>query len=193
MRVSKEFINLLNLPLSQLEAIAEELDVAIPRDARKWDVVRLLAQKPSNSLAPYTNEWAYAGKTSVTYVRLGNGEPLGENLIVAALTDMCDGSNPLTEDIRPESLSSRPALIAAEKIDGKFFLTFGVKRPTSQHLRDFELETVESDEFFSAVVRPEKAILEVRTNGQRAHRLGTTWIAEFSDFLFPSENEEMAT
>src|SRR6476620_5921631 len=190
MRVSQEFINLLNLPLGRLRDMAEELDVSIPAGARKWDVVKELSKLSTSKLAPHASEWIYAGQTSVTYVRFGDGTPLDEAEVVRTLTDMCDGINPLAEDVRPDVLTRKPSLIDATKADGRLFLSFGVKKPVAEVLADFEVETVEGDAFFVAVLRLDKAIMEIRTNHQRAERFATTWIAEFDDLLFGDEDEE---
>lgn len=184
MGVSQEFINLLNLPLGQLRDMAEELDVSVPSGARKWDIVMELSKLPARKLMPHASEWIYAGRTSVTYVRLGAGTPLDEAAITEALTDMCDGTNPLENDVRPNALTRKPSLIHATKSDDRFFLSFGVKKPVAKVLSNFEMEVVEGDDFFVAVLRPDKAMMEIRTNHQRAERFVTTWIADFNDVLF---------
>lgn len=184
MQVSQEFINLLNLPLGRLRDIAEELDVSLPTGARKWDVVKELSKLSVSKLAPHAGDWIYAGQTSVTYVRLGDGTPLDEAAVVEALTEMCDGVNPLENDVRPDALARGATLIAASKTDDRFLLSFGVKKPIARVLSDFEVEEVEADDFFVAVLRLDKAIMEIRTNHQRAERFVTTWIAEFDEFLF---------
>ncbi len=190
MQVSQEFINLLNLPLGQLRDIADELDVSISTGARKWDVVKELSKLSTSKLAPHASEWIYAGQTSVTYVRFGDGTPLKEADVVEALTDMCDGVNPLEGDIRPDVLTRKPTLIDATKADGRLFLSFGVKKPVARVLSNFEVETVEGDAFFVAVLRLDKAIMEIRTSHQRAERFATTWIADFDELLFGDDDEE---
>ena len=192
MRVSQEFINLLNLPLGRLRDIAEELDVSIPSGARKWDVARELSKLSASKLAPLAGEWIYAGQTSVTFVRLGDGSPLEEAAVTQALTDMY-GTDPFASDIRPDVLTQKATLIDATRADGRIFLSFGVKKPVAQVLSDFEVEVVEGDAFFVAVLRLDKAIMEIRTNHQRAERFVTTWIAEFDEFLFSdTEAEEVS-
>lgn len=194
MRVPQQFINLLNLPLGQLRDMAEELDVSIPSGSRKWDVVKELSKLSASKLAPHASEWIYAGQTSVTYVRLGDGSALDEAAVIQALTEMC-GTDPFTSDIRPDMLTPKASLIDATKTDGRFFLSFGVKKPVAQVLSNFEVEVVEGDDFFVAVLRLDKAIMEIRTNHQRAERFVTTWIAEFDEFLFSdaAEKEEVST
>lgn len=192
MRVSQEFINLLNLPKEQLQAIADELDVDLPRAARKWDIASLLARQGTRKLAPHAGNWIFAGKTSVTFFRLGDGSPLDRNLVVKALTDMADGLNPLTEDIRPEKLTSRPSLVEATEAEGKIFLSFGLKKPVAKVLQDFEMEEIQVDEFFVAVIRPEAAVMEVRTNNQRARRFANTWLSEFCEFFDAAAGERVA-
>jgi hypothetical protein len=182
-RVSQEFINLLNLPLPELESIAEELDVEIPTGARKWDVVRLLSQVGSKKLAPHASRWIFAGKTSVTFIRLGDGTPLDRKQVVSALIELCEGENPLTTNVRPEELTRRPALVDATEFEGKIFLSFGLKKPVAEVIADFEIRPVEADEFFVAVLRPDSAIIEVRTNNQRARRFASTWLADFCDLV----------
>lgn len=189
MEVSQEFINLLNLPLKRLRSMAEELDVSLPTGARKWDVVKELAKLGPGKLAPQASEWIYAGQTSVTFVRVGNGTALDEAAVVGALTDMCDGVNPFENDVRPDALTRKPALIHAAKTGDRMFLSFGVKKPVAQVLQNFEVEIVEGDAFFVAVLRLEKAVMEIRTNHQRAERFVTSWIAEFDDFLFGAVEE----
>jgi hypothetical protein len=189
MRVTREFIYLSNLPLPHLEEMAKELDVAVSTGSHKWDYVQALSRQSETKLAPHRDHWAYAGKTSVTFIRIGKGDPLDPSGVEAALTAICDGANPLTEEVRPSSLTSRPTLVAAEKLGEKFCLTFGLKNPEVQYLRDFQLVTVERDEFFSVVIRPEKAIIEVRTNSPRANRFNNLWVTEFCDFLFPDGGE----
>lgn len=190
MAVSQEFINLLNLPLGQLRDIAEELDLDLPAGIRKWDVVRELSKQPASKLLPHAGEWIYAGRTSVTYVRLGDGTPLDETAIVEALTDMCDGVNPLAEDVRPNELTRTPTLIHAAQADDRVFLSFGIKKPVARVLSNFEIETVEGDDFFVAVLRLDSAMMEVRTNHQRAERFVTTWIVDFNELLFGDEDDE---
>jgi hypothetical protein len=188
--VTQEFINLLNLPLRQLRDMAKELDVSVPTVARKWDIVRELSKLSASKLMPHASEWIYAGRTSVTYVRLGDGIPLDEAAIIEVLADMCDGINPLEHDVRPDSLTRKPTLIHATKSGDRFFLSFGVKKPVAQVLSDFEVEVVEGDDFFVVVLRPGKAIMEIRTNHQRAERFVTTWIAEFNELLYGDSQEQ---
>jgi hypothetical protein len=190
MQVSQEFINLLNLPLGRLRDIADELDVSLPSGARKWDVVKELSKLSPSKLAPHASEWIYAGRTAVTYVKLGDGTALEEAAVVEALTDMCDGINPLENDIRPDVLTRKATLVDATKTDDRVFLSYGVKKPVAQVLSNFEVEVVEGDDFFVAVLRLDKAIMEIRTNHQRAERLVTTWIAEFDEFLFGDGEQE---
>jgi hypothetical protein len=192
MPVSQEFINLLNLPLGRLRDIAEELDVSLPSGARKWDVAKELSKQSASKLAPHAGEWIYAGQTSVTFVRLGDGSPLNEAAVIQALTDMY-GTDPFASDIRPEVLTQKATLIDATKADGRIFLSFGVKKPVAQVLSNFEVEVVEGDDFFVAVLRLDKAIMEIRTNHQRAERFVTTWIAEFDEFLFSDAEAEEVT
>ncbi|HVD86182.1 MAG TPA: hypothetical protein VNB59_02120, partial [Solirubrobacterales bacterium] len=159
MQVNQQFINLLNLPLGQLRDIAEELDVSLSAGARKWDIAKDLSKLSASKLAPHASEWIYAGRTSVTYVRFGDGTPLDEDEVIRALTDMCDGVNPLEEDIRPDELTPKPSLIDATKAEDRLFLTFGVKKPVARVLANFEIQPVEGDAFFVAVLRLDKAIM----------------------------------
>jgi hypothetical protein len=123
-------------------------------------------------------------------VKLGDGTALDGAAVVEALTDMCDGINPLENDIRPDVLTRKATLIDATKTDDRVFLSYGVKKPVAQVLSNFEVEVVEGDDFFVAVLRLDKAIMEIRTNHQRAERFVTTWIAEFDEFLFGDGEQE---
>lgn len=190
MPVSQDFINLLHLPVAELETIAEALEIEIPKGTRKWDLVRLISRASTQKLTAHAGQWIFAGKTSVTFIRLGDGSPLDRDQIVAALTDMCDGQNPFSEDVRPAELTSRPALIDATEHEGRIFLSFGLKRPVAEVISDFEIQPVEADHFFAAVLRPDVAILEVRTNNQRARRLATTWVTDFCNFFDEDAQEE---
>lgn len=193
MPVSQQFINFLNLPLPQLHAIADELDISLPAGSRKWDIVDRLAKVPARELPLRAAQWFHAGRTSVTYVKLGS-EPLQAEAVTEALTAMCDGVNPLEAAIRPTELTRQPTLIAAGKSDDedRFFLSFGVKKAVARVLTNFEIEEVEGDDFFVAVLRLDPPLMEIRTNHERAERFTTNWIAEFNEHLFGDETEEEA-
>lgn len=194
MPVSQQFINFLNLPLTQLREIADQLDISFPPGTRKWDIVDRLAKVPSKDLPVEAAQWVHAGRTSITYVKLGS-EPLETEAVTDALTAMCDGANPLEEAIRPPELTRQPTLIAASKSeDGdRFFLSFGVKKAIARVLANFEIEEIEGDDFFVVVVRLDPPVMEIRTNHERAERFTTKWIADFNEHLFGDEtNEEEA-
>jgi hypothetical protein len=188
--VSQQFIELLNLPVSRLRDIAAELEIEFPSGTRKWAMVDRLSKVPAKDLPDLAAEWVHAGRTSVTYVQLGDGEALDAEKVEQALTDLCEGVNPLEESIRPEELTARPTLIAATKSEDRFFLSFGVKKPVARVLSDFSIKEIVGDDFFFAVLRLDPPIMEVRTNHQRAERLTTNWIADLDEFLFAEEENE---
>jgi hypothetical protein len=187
--VSQQFIELLNLPLARLKELAIELEIEFPAETRKWAMVDRLAKVPAKDLPELAADWVHAGRTSVTYVSLGDGDALEADKVAEALTDMC-GVNPLEESIRPAELTPKPTLIAASKSDDRFFLSFGVKKPVARVLSDFTVKEIEGDHFFSAVIRLDPPVVEVRTNHERAERLTTSWIADFDHLLFGDEEEE---
>lgn len=189
--VSQQFIELLNLPVARLKDMAAQLEIEFPAESRKWALVDRLSKVPTKDLPELAADWVHAGRTSITYVSLGDGAALEADKVTEALTDMC-GVNPLEESIRPSELTPKPTLIAASKSDDRFFLSFGVKKPVARVLSDFTVKEIEGDHFFSAVIRLDPPIVEVRTNHERAERLTTSWIADFDDLLFGDgeENDE---
>lgn len=70
MAVSQRFIDLLNLPAGQLEALAERVGIEIPRGTKKWDAARQLAHLSRVDLERHGGGYLYAGSTSISFIRL---------------------------------------------------------------------------------------------------------------------------
>lgn len=71
-------------------------------------------------------------------------------------------------------------MVARERDDGSFLLTFVVQRQIANVIHDFESTPVLADEFFNAVMRPTEGLLEVRTSARGVALTERTWLADFA-------------
>jgi hypothetical protein len=181
--VPQRLINLLNLPLPTLRRLARRAGIETNTDSRKWDVIERLAPLSERELFDAFGEWLYAGSTSITYLRIGDGRPLDPAAMREQLVDMCNG-DPFERDVRPEVVTAMPQLVEAREWgDEKVLLTFAMQKRVTRVIHNFELTDVVADDFFVAVLRPQHAIVEVRGSHERANRIARSWLLEFADRL----------
>jgi hypothetical protein len=184
MPVAPQLINLLNLSVPTLQRLAKEAGVEVASRWQKWDYVSALSDLSRADLDQLAGEWLYAGQTSVTWVALGERDPVDIEAVRAALVAMYDRDPLEIEDIRPETVTNRPQLVSARVWrDSKVVFTFVVAKPVARVIHNFESDTVYIDEFFVAVLRLDQGMLEIRASHARAKLLANTWLAEFAQHL----------
>lgn len=146
--VSLTFIDLLNLPKGVLRQVGEDLDLALPPQADKWQLASILARVERGDIESIEPGFLFAGSTSVTFLRLaephgdkgqGNGaaslvrQPLtGESIAEDDVRRALNGTvehDPFDESGRPAEITEKPQLIAARpQQDGTMVLTFAVAK-----------------------------------------------------------------
>jgi hypothetical protein len=207
--LSQEFINLLNLPMPQLRILAANALVSSSRSWKKWDYAEALSVLPREQLEALAGEWLYAGQTSVSWVFLGTRprdanamaqppdsepsdkanpvEPLGEEIKLDRIRKALKAlypSDPFVADIRPEEVTTTPALVEARVLDDDHVVfTFVVARRVAKVIHNFELADVYADEFFVALLRLKLGVLEIRASHDRAATLTNTWLTELAQHL----------
>jgi hypothetical protein len=197
-RVSQRFIDLLNVPLAVLRALAEEQEIVGAASMGKWPLAERLAELPRGELEERTQGFLYAGRTSVSFFRLDapaeppaaaddgeldpdeavlEGTAIAPHDLKGALRQLSSAGDPFNEAQRPDTVTRDPQLVVARaREDGSILATFVVEGPIGQVIHDFELRPVVGDEFFSAVFYPDAGLVEVRTGQQNAQRFGRTWL-----------------
>lgn len=201
--VSQRFIDLLNLPAGQLELLAGKAGVEIPAGTKKWDAARQLEHLTRGDLEEYGGGYLYAGSTSISFVRLIPGAEAGDDSrsgtervgigplrapgitaadVTRVLRELSE-TDPFDENAHPV-VSDRPALVVArERDDGSFLLTFVVQRQVANVIHDFESTPVFADEFFNAIIIPSEGLVELRTSARRVATMERTWLTDFADGL----------
>jgi hypothetical protein len=196
MAVSQRFIDLLNMPVGALRALARERDLDIPAGVKKWDLARLLSRVPREELEAQSDGYLYAGSTSLSWFRLidddlvidqddpsafyeFDGEDLDSDAVTTALVEHAEG-DPFSETSRPEEITSEPKLVVAHAWEDGMFMTFAVAKRVGQVIHNFETHNVLEDEFFSAYLRVKDGTFEVRASASRARRLDRRWLSYFA-------------
>lgn len=186
MPVPQQFINLLNLSMPTLRRLAKDAGVSVERErggVPKWDYVTALAALPQQALDELVGEWMYAGQTSLTWLRVGPGEPISLDALRQALRAMHD-VDPFEESVRPSEVTDRPRLVDVRVwTEEKVVFTFVVARRVAKVIHNFEPQDVYADEFFLGVLRLNDGIFEVRASHDRAQLLVNTWLVELADRL----------
>jgi hypothetical protein len=186
--VPQTLINLLNLSVPTLQKLAKAVHVEPSHTRarsldRKWDLVWALAEVPEQTLEAEVGEWLYAGQTSVTWVLLGDGSPVKVDALRNALVAMY-GRDPFETDVRPDAVTATPSLVAAKVwTDNKVILTFAVTKRVATVIHNFEPADVVMDEFFLAVLRLDRGVVEVRASHARAQLLVNTWLSNLAQHL----------
>lgn len=112
------------------------------------------------------------------------GARLDVSQVDQVLQRMSAAGDPFNEASRPKHVTREPQLVfAIKRDDGSILLTFVVEGPVTHIIHNFAVQPVVVDEFFSAVVYPERGFVEVRTNQTTAARFGRTWMDEFAKSL----------
>ena len=189
MPVDERFIDLLNLPVAQLRSLARKAGQKPSPRATKWDLVAAAAGLSRQQLDEIAGDWLYAGRTSVTWIELapsapdgntpelGPGEPLMDRLR-EALTAVYD-HDPLEDHERPTEVTTTPQLVEARIWrPNKVVFVFAVAKRVAKVIHNFEPVDVLVDEFFVAVLRLDRRILEIRASHERAELLANTWLVE---------------
>jgi len=171
MSLSKAPVQLLNLSVGQLSRIASQQWLSPDGSATKIDLTRLLVEglEPA-ALRAAADDYLYAGKTSVTWVRFDGGAPVTLTALKSALTTMC-GADPFASELRPE-LDGTPRLLhALNWHNGKVVLTFAVRGQVRLVFQGYELREVSEDFSFQVVVRLADGVFEIRSGHLYAQRL----------------------
>jgi hypothetical protein len=196
MLVSQTFIDLLGLPAANLRSLAKELDIAVPERPKHWDLASALQHVPREQLEEHSGDYLYAGSTSLSWFRLIDaeidleevhnpfyplmGDELSKDDIVDALSGQDEG-DPFSDVIRPTQVTGRPQLVVArERDDGEFVLTFVVAKRLGHVIHNFESHAVIEDDFFNAFLRPGQGVFEVRASSARARMLSRTWLYDLA-------------
>lgn len=202
MAVSQRFIDLLNLPKRALLAIAEQEEVELPHGADRWQVAAQLSELPRNRLEDDGDGYLYAGRTSLIWYRLrpktaADGDqaegssadpqdievpPLDPDAVREALSTLAD-HDVFSEAERPEQVTPTPQLVTARACGQGLMLTFVQKKRLMRVINNFGEQNVNEDEFFNVYLRPDEAILEVRSSATTAARLERTWLKRFVTIL----------
>jgi hypothetical protein len=186
MPVPQQTINLLNLSVPALKRLAKDAGIQVSERKSglvKWDYVTALGSLPESKLDELAGDWLYAGQTSLTWLVFGEGEPIELAELKRALKERYD-TDPFETDIRPEEVTQVPQLVDAKSwTDDKVVFTFAVSRRVAKVIHNFEPQDVYADEFFVAVLRLKRAILEVRASHDRAQKLANTWVPEIAEHL----------
>jgi hypothetical protein len=192
MPISQTVINLLNLPLPQLRQLAKDTGVEPPtipsRGLQKFDYVMALSLLPDAALRERVGDWLFAGRTSLTWYRLGEGESIEYESVRSALRSLYP-VDPYDGDIRPEEVTHTPQLIDVRDFDPdetpktKVVFTFAASRRITRVIHNFEVRDVLADEFFVAVLRLDRGTFEIRAGHERARQLASTWLIDFAGLL----------
>ena len=196
MPVDQQFIDLLNLSVPQLQRLAREAGVEVPPRATKWDLVGTVSGLSQQQLDAIAGDWLYAGQTSVTWIELAprpsleegtaeptRVEPLSIDSLRTALRAVHE-ADPFEEDVRPDEVTLVPQLIEARAWrENKVVFTFVVSKRVAKVIHNFEPVDVFVDEFFVAILRLDRWILEVRASHERAEQLANTWLVDLMEHL----------
>ena len=181
MAASQLQIDLLNLPVEALRTLIDRGRLSPPpRGATKLEYVNVLTSQLSDAqIEELAGDMLYAGQTSVTWIRLGDGDPIDANVLAQAIQEVV-GDDPFSKSLRP-TVTTRPKLVEAKvRDDGKFVLVFVVSKHVRTIVSNFTLETVHEDHFFLAVIRLDEGVVEVRASHDRARTLANTLLAELA-------------
>jgi hypothetical protein len=164
-------VQLLNLSVGQLRALATQQRLEPPTAATKKDLILLLVEGLTpEALQAAADDYLYAGRTSAAWVRFAGG-PVPLAAFKGAVMQIC-GADPFMDDLRP-ALSSTPQMLSARAWrDDKVVLTFAVRGNERLVFQDFQLREVSEDIPFQAVFRLNDAVLEIRSSHVYVQKLG---------------------
>src|SRR5215212_6792680 len=153
--VTPTLVELLNAPRLTLYKVARDAKLAVDRDARKWDLARLLAEEFGEDIPAQAAEYLHAGQRSISWIRLvpeseefALGDPdytypmrgmeVSEAEVDAALTEEFGRDDPYDIDERPEAIiEGRPQLIVARRRDDGILLLFAIAQRKGQAIHNF--------------------------------------------------------
>lgn len=153
--VTSTLVELLNAPRPTLLRVAHSAGLELPRDARKWDIARALAQEFGEVIPEEAAKYVYAGQRSISWIRLVpedeefeigdpemsypmRGVPLDLPAIEGALASEFQRENPFDVDERPEQILERePQLIVARRRDDGILLLFAIAQRKGQAIHNF--------------------------------------------------------
>jgi len=199
--VTPTLVELLNAPRLTLYKVARDAKLAVDRDARKWDLARLLAEEFGEDIPAQAAEYLHAGQRSISWIRLvpeseefALGDPdytypmrgmeVSEAEVDAALTEEFGRDDPYDIDERPEAIiEGRPQLIVARRRDDGILLLFAIAQRKGQAIHNFRATTVVEDDFFPVIFRPDLGLFEVRASAEQARRLRKSWLRDFAAAL----------
>ena len=199
--VTSTLVELLNAPRRTLLKVAQSAGLELPRDIRKWDIARALAQEFGDEIPEEAAKYVYAGQRSISWIRLVpeeeefeigdpqmtypmRGTSISLSEIEGALADEFQREDPFDVDGRPDQiLEGEPQLIVARRRDNDILLLFAIAQRKGQFVHNFRATSVIEDDFFPAIFRPDLGLLEVRASTDQARRLARTWLRRFAAAL----------
>jgi hypothetical protein len=181
--VSQGVINLLNLSLPALRQLAKDMNVKTGPNPTKADLVRALQNFPRAQLEAAVGDLLYAGNTSVTWIRIGDGMGFTVEELTKAILALEPG-DPFAQELRPANITHAPSLVEARQSDPKkVTLTFVYRKRMQTYIRDFEIRTIYGDDFFPVIVRPEHGVFEIRASHDLARLLEQTWLRSLAEVM----------
>lgn len=184
MAVTQLQIDLLNLSVDALKGLVNKAGLSPPPSgSTKLEYVTLLTKQVSaTDLEALAADVLYAGQTSISWIRLGDGDEVERDALQDAILEVV-GDDPFTTSLRPTVTRTPKVVEAKVREDGKIVLVFVVSKPVRAIVTNFETRTIHEDHFFLAVIRPEYGLVEVRSSQQRATNLAHTFLADLADVL----------
>jgi hypothetical protein len=182
--VSQLQIDLLNLSVDALKTLIRRAQLSpSPSGATKLDYVNMLiGQLSAGEIEDLARDLLYAGQTSVSWIRLGDGDPIDVDDLVATIREVV-GDDPFSKSLRP-NVTRIPKVVEGKiRDDGKIVLIFVVSKPVRAIVSNFQPQMIHEDHFFLAVIRPEHGLVEVRSSHQRATNLANTFLGEMASEL----------
>jgi len=181
--VSQSVINLLNLSLPALRQLAKDMKVKTGPNPTKADLVRALQNFPRTQLEAAVGDLLYAGNTSITWIRIGEGKGFTVKELKTAISAL-EPNDPFEQELRPTSITHTPSLVEARQPDStKVTLTFVYRKRMQTYIRDFEIKTIYGDDFFPVIVRPEHGVFEIRASHDLARLLEQTWLRSLAEVM----------
>lgn len=199
--VTATLVELLNAPRQTLVKVARGAGLELPRDVRKWDVAKALAQVFREDIPEEAAKYVYAGQRSISWIRLVpeeeefelgdpqmtypmRGVPVELSEIQGVLATEFQREDPFDVEGRPEQiLEGEPQLIVARHREDGILLLFAIAQRRGQVIHNFRATSVIEDEFFPVIFRPELGLLEVRASTDQVRRLMRTWLRRFAAAL----------
>jgi hypothetical protein len=204
MAISDTLIELLTFSKQELEALAKDRELSVPRGGDKFDVAQALAQQITlRELREAAGEHLGAGRTSLSWVALlqesenveGAEEPIAEDTpltaqplslqeVETALRELTGKRRPFDANLRPDEVTTEPVLVNAQYDGGDLvFFTLAVERTRRLVIRNFNFRRTPEDQFFHVLLRLSRGVLEVRAESRLASRVTKGWISTFGEAL----------